>query len=49
MSIIYALIAKSSDVALCECTEYAGNFQQITRLLLRKIKKNAKYTYEYDK
>ena len=49
MSIIYALIARSSDVVLCEHTEYAGNFQQISRILLRKIKKGSKYSIEYDK
>jgi hypothetical protein len=49
MSIIYALIARSSDVVLCEHTDYAGNFQQITRVLMRKIKKNMKYSIVYDK
>ena len=49
MSIIYALIARSSEVVLCEYTEYAGNFQQISRILLRKIKKGSKYSIEYDK
>jgi hypothetical protein len=49
MSIIYALIARSSEVVLCEHTEYAGNFQQISRILLRKIKKGTKYSIEYDK
>ncbi len=49
MSILYALIAKASDVVLCEHTEYAGNFQQISRVLLRKIKKNTNFSIEYDK
>jgi len=49
MSILYALIARASDVVLCEHTEYAGNFQQISRVLLRKIKKNSKFSIEYDK
>jgi hypothetical protein len=49
MSIIYALIAKSSDVVLVEHTEHTGNFQQISRVLLRKIKKGSKYSIEYDK
>ncbi len=49
MSILYALIAKSGDVVLCEHTEYAGNFQQISRVLLRKIKKSSKFSIEYDK
>ena len=49
MSIFYALISKNNDVVLCEHTEYSGNFQQITRMLLRKIKPNIKLTIEYDK
>lgn len=49
MSILYALIAKEPDVVLCEYTDYSGNFQQITRILLRKIKKESKYTIDYDK
>lgn len=49
MSIFYSLIAKSFDVVLCEYTEYLGNFQQITRILLRNIKKNTKMTIDYDK
>ena len=40
MSIFYALIAKNFDVILSEYTEHTGNFQQITRILLYKIKAN---------
>ena len=49
MSIIYALVSRGPDVVLCEHTEYAGNFQQISRMLLRKIKKNIRFSIEYDK
>jgi hypothetical protein len=49
MSIIYALIARSSDVVLSEYTEFSGNFQQISRIIMRKMKKNSKYTLSYDK
>lgn len=49
MSIIYALVAKSNDVVLAEHTDYAGNFQQISRVLMRKIKRNSKMVIEYDK
>lgn len=49
MSIIYALVAKNQDVVLCEHTEYAGNFQQVSRVLMRKIQKNKKCMIEYDK
>ena len=48
MSILYALIAKNLDVVLCEYSEYNGNFQQITRTLLRKVQPNRKFTIEYD-
>jgi hypothetical protein len=40
MSIFYALIAKNYDLILSEYTDYTGNFQQITRMLLYKIKIN---------
>ena len=49
MSIIYSLIARSSDVVLCEFTEFSGNFQQISRIIMRKMKKNSRYTLTYDK
>ena len=39
MPIFYSLIAKNYDLILSEYTDYAGNFQQITRMLLYKIKK----------
>ena len=39
MSIIYALVAKNDDQVLCEYTEYKGNFEQISRTILRKIQK----------
>ena len=42
MSILYALIAKNFELILSEYTEYTGNFQQITRMLLYKIKLNFK-------
>lgn len=38
MSIFYALIAKNYDLILSEYTDYTGNFQQITRMLLYKLK-----------
>ncbi len=49
MSLIFALISRGNDVVLCEHTEYTGNFQQISRMLIRKIKKNSKYSIQYDK
>ena len=38
MSIIYALISKEHEKVLCEFTEYHGNFQVITRNVIKKIK-----------
>ena len=49
MSILYSLISKDLGVVLSEYTEYSGNFQQITRMILKKVHPNTKYTIEYDK
>jgi len=49
MSIIYSVIAKANKTILCDYTEYSGNFQQITLILLNKIVENKKCTMEYDK
>jgi len=49
MSIILSLIAKYPDVVLCEYSEFVGNFPQITRVVLQKLKPNCKYSIEYDK
>ena len=49
MSILYSLISKDFGVVLSEYTEYSGNFQQITRMILKKVHPNTKYTIEYDK
>ena len=46
--IIYSLIARSSKIILCDYTEYSGNFQQISLLLLDKVKKNNKCEIIYD-
>jgi len=49
MSIILSLIAKFPDVVLCEYSELEGNFRLITRVVLRKLKPNCKYLFEYGK
>ena len=55
MSIFYALIAKNYDLILSEYTDYTGNFQQITRILLYKFKlkeqniTNNIYCIQYDR
>jgi len=56
MTIIYTLISKNFNVVLAEYTAHTGNFQQITRILLYKLKNNYrkrgiirynKYIYSY--
>ena len=56
MSILYALISKNYNIILTEYTDHTGNFQQITRILLYKLKNNYckigiirydKYIYSY--
>ena len=48
VKIIYTLIARSSNIVLCDFTEFSGNFQQISLVLLGKIKKNSKCEVEYN-
>ena len=48
MEIIYTLISRSSKIILCDYTEYSGNFQQISLLLLPKVKKKTKCEIIYD-
>ena len=38
MSIKYSLISKENDKVLCEYTDFIGNFEQISRQLLKKVK-----------
>lgn len=56
MSIFYALISKNFNIILSEFTDYIGNFQQISRILLYKLKNKFdkigiirynKYIYSY--
>jgi hypothetical protein len=48
VKIIYTIIARASKIVLCDFTEYSGNFQQISLVLLSKIKKNSKCEVEYN-
>ena len=48
MSIIYVLISKSADKILCEYTDFIGNFEQISRSLLKEIHPEHKATFSYD-
>ena len=40
-SIVYTLIARSTKTVLCDYTEFTGNFQQISLLILGRIKKDS--------
>ena len=42
MTLFYALIARNYDLIISEFTEYSGNFQQITRMFLHKLKISSK-------
>lgn len=46
MTIFYALIVRERKTVLCEFTDYAGNFQQITRQLFPYIKKNKRISFQ---
>lgn len=48
IEIIYTLISRSSKLILCDYTDYTGNFQQISLLLLSKVKKETKCEIIYD-
>jgi hypothetical protein len=48
MSLIYTLIARPNKIILTDFTEFSGNFQQISLVILNKLKKNKKCSIEYD-
>ena len=48
VSIIYTLIARGNKIVLADFTEYSGNFQQISLIMLGKIKKNSKCEIQYN-
>jgi hypothetical protein len=48
MSLIYTLIARGSKIILTDYTEFSGNFQQISLVILNKIKKDKKCSIDYD-
>ena len=47
-SIVYTLIARSCKTVLCDYTEFTGNFQQISLLILNRIKKDSKCEIDYN-
>ena len=48
MSIIYTFIARDKKIILSDYTEYSGNFQQISLIILNKVNKNKKCSLEYN-
>ena len=48
MSLIYCLISKSESNVLCEYSEYKGNFETISRTLLKKIQQDKRATFSYE-
>ena len=48
MTIIYSLVARGNDCVLSEYSGASGNFPQITRNLLKKIKPNTRLSYSYN-
>jgi hypothetical protein len=48
MSIIYTLVARNTKIILTDYTEYSGNFQQISLIILNKVHKNKKCSLEYN-
>ena len=49
MSIQYSLVAKDKETVLAEYTEFSGNFQQLVRQLMIKLKPGSKQTFEAGK
>lgn len=48
MPIIYTLIARANKIILSDFTEYSGNFQQISLVILNKVNKEKKCTINYN-
>ncbi len=48
-SIIYTLIARGGKIILTDYTEYSGNFQQISAILIQKLDDNYNARIKYQK
>ena len=48
MSIIYTLIITNSDKIISEYSEYVGNFELISRSLIKTIKTNTRGCLQHD-
>jgi hypothetical protein len=47
--IIYTVIARDPNIILCDYTEYSGNFQQISAILIQKLDDNYNARIKYQK
>ena len=47
--IIYTLIAREPNIILCDYTEFSGNFQQISAILIQKLDDNSNSKIRYQK
>ncbi len=47
MSIVYTLICRANDIILSEYTDFHGNFEQISRNLLKKVQLDRRATFCY--
>ena len=48
MAILYVLVAKNSNIVLCDYTSYTGNFQQITMQLLMQVQPDTSKSLELE-
>jgi len=48
MSIIYTFISKGNDQILADFTSYTGNFELISKVLMKKTQINHRATILYD-
>lgn len=47
-NIVYTLIARNTKIVLCDYTEFSGNFQQISLVILSNVKPNSKCELDYN-
>ena len=47
VEIFYAVIARQNKTVLVEYTHVHGNFQQVTRQIVSKIRPNSRTSYDY--
>ncbi len=48
MSLIYTLISKGQDKILADYTSYTGNFELISKSLMKNVRVNYRATFSYE-